>query len=207
LTDRLDIEKLEHAGRVANVLSKIEEGKTDSEIMGELSLEAEVYYQIKNEALALEADNLRGRRTEEIYAQYVIQQAGCIRDLTEMSKKFDSKKHYTALVSAVKARSDIYDKVIKVGQDFGLIERKAERRELAVGVVVAKLGDEELRATIAHELLKLEELMQSIGDANLIDIDPGTLHRSAPLLPPGEKPRTNKAKANKVHRGRKVVKE
>lgn len=202
--DRLDLEKIEHAARVARLLTMLEEGKTDAQAMEELKLKPEPYRQLKRDALKAEASNLRGRTTEEVFAEYVLRQAGCIRDLSLMSRKFDQKKHYSALVASVKARSDIYDKIIKTGQDFGIIERKAERKEIGIAMIVAKLSDGDLRKRVVGELHSIHRFMEEFGEGELLEIEAGALHR--PALPAETENRTNRAKANKVHRGRRVVK-
>lgn len=203
--ERIDLEKIERAGKIARLIVMLEEGKTDAQAMDALKLDAEGYRDLKREAMKIEAASLRGRTTEEIFAEYVVHQSGCIRDLTNVARRFDKKKHYSALVAAIRTRSDIYDKIIKTGQEFGIIERKAERKEIGIAVIVSKMTDDQIRRKIIGELGAVSELMENFGEADLIDVEVEAIHR--PALPSGQtENRTNKARASKVHRGRRVVK-
>ena len=191
------------------VLNHVEAGRTDTWIMNKLSLMPDEYFDIKRRATRSQVEVFRHRSTEEIYAEYVFQQAACVHDLTDAAKAADTKKDIKAVISAIKARSDIYDKIIKTGQDFGIIEKKAERREIAMGVVLANLSDDDLRARISGELTGIQDLMGKFSDKNLLELQPGKLHRKLPALPTGKKQntsKTNRARANRVHGGRRVVK-
>jgi len=196
---------------IQRVLHHIEEGRTDTWIMDRFGLMQREYFDIKHQATRKQVEVFRRRSTEEIYAEYVFQQAKCVRDLTDAAKEASAKKDIKALITAIKTRSDIYDKIIKTGQDFGIIERKAERREIALGVVLASLSDEDLRARISGELTGITDLMTKFGDKDLLELKPGKLHRKLPALPSGKvvdgkKSKTNRARANKVHGGRRIVK-
>jgi len=222
--DRLEsAERFEHATRLTvmqRVLDYLEEGRTDNWIAEKLGLGPDEYQDLKRGAMKAQVSAIRRKTTEEVYADYLVQQAACIRELTSLSKTSRLKSNLPALISAVRARSEILDKIIKMGQDFGIIERKPERKEIALGVVVAKLSNEELRQRILSELCGIDVLMKKFGDKNLLDLKPGKLHRKLPSLTRGRKAstsllepvdgarksKTNRSRANKVHRGRKVVK-
>ena len=222
-TDRLpSAERIAHVVRlnaIQRVLDFLESGKTDIWIMDKLGLMPDEYFDMKRRAIRSQVEAFRRRSTEEIYAEYVLQQAACIRDLTGLAATAHGKKDARALIAAVTARSNIYDKIIKTGQDFGIIEKKAERREIALGVVLANLSDEDLRGRISGELTGIKDLMIKFADKDLLDLRPGKLHRKLPALPAGKqsvpspvKPvagaqsKTNRACANRVHGGRRVVK-
>lgn len=223
MIDRLaSAERIAHVVRlnaIQRVLDYLEGGKTDVWIMDKLGLMPDEYFDMKLRAVRSQVEAFRRRSTEEIYAEYVIQQAACIRELTGLAATAHGKKDARALISAVKVRSDIYDKIIKTGQDFGIIEKKAERREIAMGVLMANLSDEDLRGRIFGELTGIQDLMTKFADKDLLDLKAGKLHRRLPALPAGKqnapspiKPvngkrsKTNRARANRVHGGRKVVK-
>ena|GEM_PF-4978476 len=222
MNDRLaDPERIRLAVRgniIQRVLDYMEEGRPDGWIMQKLGLFPEEYFDIKRRAVRSQVDAHRKLSTEEIYAEYVIQQAACIRDLTGLAKTSKKKNDLRALVSAVKTRSDIYDKIIRTGQDFGIIEKKAERHELGMAVILANLTNDELQERIAGALTGIKDLMVKFADKDLLELKPGKLHRRLPPLPAGKsapspvKPvdgtqsKTNRARANKVHAGRRVTK-
>jgi len=157
---------------------------------------------------------MRGRTTEEVYVDYTLKQTQNIKDLTRMLGAFEETKQHAAMVGAVRARSDILDKIIAKGQEFGFIEKKPETKVIA-GVIVSQLSTHELRKAIAGELGQLEKLMSDFGDApSIVDIEPGPTHLATPkvkALSDGangngeavQKGVKNHAR-NRVHRGRKV---
>jgi hypothetical protein len=190
-----------------------EQGKSDSDIRAAFGMELEQYEKFSKECLLCEAEKLKCKNVGEVYVEYLLNQKKCIADLERMATKFDQVKHYSALVQAVKTRSDIYDKIIKVGQDFGLLEKKPERREVVAGVLVAKMDNDQLRSTILGELTSMEKLMEMYGDQNIIDVLPGPLHREylpAPVLDSLDSAvpllKGHKTKTHVVSSGRRVVK-
>lgn len=197
---------------IQRVLDHVAAGQTDAWIIAKLGLGSDEYWDMKRRVFRSQVDAFQRRTTEEIYAEYVTQQAACIHDLSSVVEAARAKKppDLKAQIATIKLRSDIYDRIIRTGQDFGIIERKAERREIAMGVVLADLSDEDLRARISGELTGLQDLMGKFGDKNLLELRPGRLHRKlsgfARKATDGKKSKTNRARANRVHGGRRVIK-
>lgn len=109
-----------------------------------------------------------GRRTEEVFADYTIRTRANIRQLDEIIEDLKSSKQGSALVGAVKAKQDLMDRVIERGQTFGLIERKPDQRT----ILIAKMGDEELRRVLADEIAAMRGLMDGAGSStHLLDMD------------------------------------
>ena len=170
------------AEAVQSIYSMMVEGGTDEENAAVMGLEAEEYQQLKAAMFDAKADEVRSRPTEHTYVQYMIDQAQNIRDLTNMIADFKSSKQYNAMVGAVKVRSEIYDKLIKFGQDFGLIHKEAKKGELLVGHLIADMTNKQLKSAITAELSMLNGLVKKYGDQNIMDMDPGSLHHG-PRLP------------------------
>lgn len=192
---------------IQRVVDFVTAGRTDAWIIAKLGLLPDEYFDIKDRAFHRQVEAIRRRTTEQLYAEYVTQQAGCIHDLTGAAEAAADKKDIKAMIQAIKGRSEIYDRIIRTGQDFGIIERKAERREIAMGVVLANLSDEDLRARISGELTGLRDLMGKFGDKDLLELQPGRLHRalpagSKPKVADGKRSKTNRARTNRVHGGR-----
>jgi hypothetical protein len=215
---------------VQAIYSAMVEGDTDADIAARLGLEAEEYNDLKMAMFDAKADEVRSRPTEHTYVQYMIDQAQNVRDLTAMIADFKSSRQYNAMVGAVKVRSEIYDKLIKFGQDFGLIHREAKKGELLVGHLIADMTNKQLKAAITGELSMLNGLVKKYGDRSIMDMEPGSLHHGPRLPAPSvedsrlledagaeraepavirtkkkDKARTAKAKNNKRHAGRVKV--
>jgi len=209
----LDLAKIEKQAKYTRFFSLKEQGESEAEIRIALGMELDDFEKFAKECLQCEADKLSQKSVGEVYVEYLFHQKKCIADLEVMAKKFDQVKHYSALVNSVKIRSDIFDKIIKVGQEFGLLEKKPERREIVAGIMVAKMDSQQLRNTILGELSGLEKMMDMYGDQGILDVAPGELHRD--YVPPLqlEKPESeapllkgHKTKTHIIHGGRRVVK-
>ncbi len=193
----------------AKVRSYLEDGKTHEEICRLLGWEWSRYEELVKEYYAQESEDVRNRTSEQLYVDYVREQTRNIRDLTSILEQFQESKQHSAMVGAVRARSDIYDKIIDRGQQFGLIDKKPETK-LVAGMFVAQLTNKDLRTAITEELGHLNSLMSRYGDGkNLQDVDPGPLHLSTPKQKAAPAPKTQPARhaRNRVHGGRRVVKE
>jgi len=239
--------KLSRRQQLEKYIEGLQQGRAASELQAELGLTTAAFNQLKEAALGTEIDRLKSNTTEQTYIEYCLAQQGCIRDLNDLLDQYREAKNASAIVGAVKARSDIIDKMIKLGQDFGIIERKPQENRIIAGVVVTQLSNEELRAAITDQISSLNNLVTEYGDKKIQDMNPGELYREIdrsnvieakleptksepePLqevesgrqpaeppaphraLPPPPRQRdqtdkTNRSKANKVHKGRRVVK-
>ena len=187
---------------VAQLLSKLATGMTDELAQAELGVSPGKYERLKKAVYDLEADRLRDTPTEHTYINYCLAQMGCIQDLTDLLKDAKKQKNSNASVGAIRARSDIYDKLIKTGQEFGILEKKPEEKRIVAGIVVAQLSNDQLKSAITSAIGSLNEMVSRFGDLDMTQVEPGTLHYELP------KPsKTNRAIANRVHKGRRVVKE
>lgn len=165
------------------VFESLCEGMLDSDIMTALGADPETYAKIRAKAFDLKSDEIRTRSSEHTYVQYFIDQSQNLRELGTMLKSFRKTKQYNAMLGAIKLRSDLTDKLIAKGQELGLIAKRAERREIVAGIVIKDLSNDQLRRTAQRELAALNKMMGEMGDASILDLDPGALHHG-PALPP-----------------------
>lgn len=195
-------QKLSRRKQLERYLDGLARGEADAEIQAELDLTQAAYAQIKAAALTTEVDRVRDTTTEQVYVEYCMAQRGCINDLNTLLEQYKQAKNASAIVGAVKARSDIIDKMIKLGQDFGIIEKKPQESRIVAGVVVTQLSNDQLREAIADQIANLNTLVTRFGDKEIGDLDPGALYRdrddskvveasfdppAAPALPPPPK--------------------
>lgn len=188
--------------RVAELLAKLAEGMTDDVARAELDVSPARYERLKQEVLALEGERLRTTPTEHTYIQYCLAQMGCIKDLTDLLAEAKKQNNSNAGVGAIRARSDIYDKLIKTGQEFGILEKKPEEKRIVAGVIVAQLSNDQLKQAITSAIGSLNDMVSRFGNFDITQMDPGQLHYELP-----EVSKTNRSAANRVHKGRRVVKQ
>jgi len=186
---------------LAKALALLSSGVTDEMAAEQMGLSLAEFAKVKEELLAKEAERLRGQTTEEVYAGYVINQLACINDLLAVQKDFSGSKQASAVVGAIRARSEILDKIVTRGQEFGFVEKEPSRTHITGGLLVAEMSNTDLKQAIMKQAGQLDQLMEVAGkDCDLMELEPGPLHRKA--LPEGSK----HLKANTVrrHGGRAV---
>lgn len=95
-----------------------------------------------------------------IFAEYREQQLLCAKELEDIAASFKDSKQFSALVGAVKAKSDLLDKIIKVGQELGLVKRAAREINVHGAVDVRTLSVSELRIHLEKEVSGLRKLLE-----------------------------------------------
>jgi hypothetical protein len=204
-----DIAKIENEARLVRFLQLKKSGESDDDIRAKFEMDLETYDAFVKECFLHEVERIQNKSVGEVYVEYMLAQKKCIADLEKMATKFDQAKHYSALVNSVKTRSDILDKIIKVGQDFGLLEKRPERKEIVAGVLITKMDDDQLRNTILGELKNLEKMMNHFGDHTIIDLPQGSMYRELPAPLEMKEPESlegHKTRSHVISGGRKVVK-
>lgn len=188
------------------------EGLDDDAIGERFGLGWQDIEELKRRFLDQEAETLRTRSTEHTYAIYVTEQRQCLGDLDDLINEYrggeedgdskkDSKKNASAVIGAVRARSDIIDRIMKMGQEVGLIERKSDGKSLAAGAAITQMTNVQIRQYIITEMGHFNDLMARFGDKSIEVMDPGPLHRSLPV--PKEKVKGHARSS--VFKGRRAV--
>jgi len=178
---RMTPEELEAA---ANVLyDALSAGIPDDDAMEDLGVDEATYARIKSKMFDVKAEEIRTKPTEHIYVQYMLDQAANIRDLTDMISEFKATKQYNAMVGAIRTRADLQDRLIKQGQDFGIIQSGNQQRQVVAGIVLTELTNIELKRAALRELRTLNRLMESDGDKDFLDVEGNEVHRGPALEP------------------------
>lgn len=195
----------------AKLRSYLAEGLEHHEVCEKMQLSWIEVEELRRKLLDQEAALVRRRPTEHTYVEYCLEMRRCMNDLDKVIDGFEIKegakeplKNSAGYVGAVRAKADILDRMIKVGQDFGLIERVAEGKGLAAGEAIKNMANTELRAFILQEVNVFNTLLVQFGDKRIEEMDPGPLHQalSAPKHPV---PKVQGHARGKVHAGRRVV--
>ena len=154
--------------KLAQIKADVALGKPDLQIADELGVSANAYNHLKKELQRQETAALYNQSTEDVYLEYVWRQNKCVEDLQDMINDFQATKQYNAIVGAVRAKSDIIDRILKTGQDMGILEKAPERKMILHGVAIANMDNSNLRKLIAEELEGLAAIVSKYGDRNLM---------------------------------------
>lgn len=207
----------------ATVYGELLKGLNHTEVMDILGYDAETYEEVRKFMLDVRSDELRTKPREHVYIDYVIEQRRNITDLNDLIKNLDEKTQYNAVVGAIRLRSDIVDKIVQKGQEFGFIKKTAERKELIGGLLLVDMTTDELKKQILGQTKMLEGVVKKFGDADFTTGHDGPLHYGptfdttgedaddeddeATLRKPEKATGTHRAKTSKRHAGRKRVRE
>jgi len=220
---RLTKQQLKDA--ISTIYDGLSQGLTDNEVADEMGITLEEYEELKIAMFDAKTQELRSRPYEHVYVEYMLAQAANLRDLTSVIDKMHSSNQYQSLVGAVRARADILDRLITKGQEFGIIHKKTERKEIVAGVIVSQLSDPQLKKLILGELSVLNDMRKKFGEKDISLLEPPTEIYTGPVLEEfqneefqdervsqkktyekGEIPKGAKAKTNKISKGRKKIK-
>lgn len=190
---------------IATLMAYFAEGKGDDEAREVMGLTLDQFSDLKKAMYSQQIEENRTKTIDERYVDYQLAQQSCVKSLESMIGEFKSTKQYNAMVGAIRARSDIIDKIVLKGQEFGLIEKKAEEKRIIGGVLVGSMPTEDLRKLIVGELVGLEKLVDKFGDGNILDLNPGETHRAVPKTKVASE-KAEPSKTVRVHGGRRVVK-
>ena len=119
------------------------------------------------ERFAREEDSVlleRGADPVEVFTEYREAQLLAARELEDLAQIFRSSKQFSALVGAVKARSEILDKIIKTGQELGLIKRAAKEIRVRGKVNYEEKSIKELRLLLRGEFEEMQRLIRAPGE-------------------------------------------
>lgn len=151
--------------RQARILRMHASGKTPEEI----AIDLDIGVNIVNRELGTALDSLVKHYAmptpEQTFVRYAAFQFEVIRKLEESLEVFrdDSEtKQYNAMISALKAQSDIYDKIMNKGTEFGVIQKKKAAENI-------RKKPQELRIELRKEATILLQLLDEIEDAGEID--------------------------------------
>jgi hypothetical protein len=146
----------------------IGENKTDDDICKSLKINRATLTKAKKDILEKDKAIFEKLDSGIVYSDYLIKSKSMIKRLQRMSKKFGYRNQYTALVAAIKAEKDIYDSCIKLGQEFGFIDKKTGSLALSAEIDMNDLSDDEVRDEIETEVKRLNKLVSG----NVVDVRP-----------------------------------
>jgi transcriptional regulator with XRE-family HTH domain len=159
------------------------EGMTPAEIAKVLGVSVGELRQIERRVLTTDGQEFISKSTAYRFYEYALQQGQNIRDLEyfialiydefyEHSEAFKAKcrnpeddiklptrPSIQAAIMAVKAKSDIYDKTMRMGQEMGIIEKRAKEVRVSGDINLAALDTEDLRVMLSKKLKEMDRLV------------------------------------------------
>lgn len=155
---------------MAVMRAMLADGKTLDNICVKYKSNYETIDWLEKEIYRLDREAINHTDKITIFIKYCLDQEGIIRELNKVIKKFMESQQASALVGAIKEKSSIYERVIKMGQDLGLIEKSGNQLEIVGGISIANKKPDEIRALLAEQLESLNDLVDQVAtDQSPID--------------------------------------
>jgi|GEM_PF-2802365 len=124
---------------------------------------------VERHVLDEEVKNWGGKRNENIYAEYRLTMGIISQETASLGSTFRANRQYDRLLPVLKMQADILDRLIKTGQELGVIDKAAQKIEVNSKVETRNLTITEMRARIVDELEHTRMLIES--DPRVIEIE------------------------------------
>lgn len=177
--------KKEKSDRLLRVRSRVAAGKSDAEIAVDLGLAERDVFSLRQLAMKQELDRYAGN-TEEAFAGYAIFMAQRIDDLRKLHATLKKSKQGSAAVGAIKAQAELYDRILKRGEELGLITKVGDGSKARNLIGMA---DEELAAELHGRLMTVRKMRSECAGIHFSEVtyDPPERMPSKRPPKPGEK--------------------
>lgn len=142
----------------AEIRKLIGKNYTDEEIIEALNVRPNDLKIHKKKILDADRVAFKHLDTSAVYSDYIQKMGHLIKELDEVKTKFRNRGQFTALVAAIKEKKNIHDSVIKMGQDFGFIDRKAKEMKVDGEITFSTMSEEQVKEEIQKEVQRLNDL-------------------------------------------------
>lgn len=95
-----------------------------------------------------------------IFAEYRVQQLQAATELADFAEIFRRTGNTTSLVAAIKARSDVLDRIVRMGQELGVVKRAAREVRVDGQIDFKSMSVKELRIHLQREMTEMRELLK-----------------------------------------------
>lgn len=164
----------------------VAEGMPESKMLKILNVDPYALRLIEKRLLANSGQKFLTKTTAHRYYEYMLRQEQCIKDLEYFikilqqeidvwdkeykqcvkSNSFDQikrlpKPSIQSVIMAVKAKSEIHDKVLKTGQEMGIIEKRAKEIRVSGNINLAALPTDKLKDMLSKKLKEFDMLVEN----------------------------------------------
>jgi len=155
----------------AEIRKLIGKNYTDEEICEKLNIRPNVLVEYKRRVYQHDKVRFQNLDRYVVFSDYVNKSGQMVKELDDIKLKFRNRGQWSALVAAIKTKKEIYDSVIKLGQEFGLIDKKAAEVKVQGEVSFSTMSDVDVKREIEREVQK----MHQIAKGGVVDMRPELL--------------------------------
>jgi hypothetical protein len=166
---------------IAAIRARLAAGESDLRIQEDMELSPTKYMALLEDLYKEDAAARFDKPADQSYIDYCLRQEGCIKDLNTLIRKWRNSNQLNAIVGAVRVKSEILDRMVTRGQDFGVLRRVPEQHQFVGGIAIKDLSDKELRGKVYEQLEGLRAAITRFGDVDISEAKPP---KPAKLLKP-----------------------
>lgn len=152
---------IERRELLAEIRKRIGKNLTDDEIIDELGLQPHILADYKRQLLDFDRAAFEHLDSVTVYSEYIQKIRRIINELDWAMKICKEKGQGQALVNAIWRKKEAYDSVIKLGQDFGFIEKRASELRVSSELSFSTMSEEEVKEEIKREVQKMNEITRN----------------------------------------------
>ena len=169
-------DKAELALIKARIREMLAERKSDTYIQETLSLEAGDYIGLKKSMMRDESLDAK-KPPIETFVEYKLRQLANIDDLDAAHKIASDNKQPQHMVTAIRAKADILDRILQRGQDLGVIYKEGSRVTVTGALGLVHMTPSELAGRLDESMAKLQALSVDLGRP--LELEAGPISRVA----------------------------
>lgn len=179
---RPGLTKAQQRKRIIDIKRLMGKGWTDEEVIDHLEIRPSNFVQYKKQIAETDRAIFTNMDSVGVFSDYCLKMRQLVKELDDVKMKFKSHHQYTALVAAIKQKKEIYDSVIKMGQDFGFIEKKAKELKLKGELSFVTMTEDEVKGEIQAEVKRMNNLLTGQIDMReeLLDVTEAEVKKYIP---------------------------
>ena len=161
------------------------QGKTEDECLTELRIGPSEFENLLSQILEDEQKRLEKLSPGEFFVLHSLRMLGCLDQLDDVvsAGRADAKaggrgssKNLQAVVSAVRAKTQIWTEMNRLGQSLGVLPSGPQKEPTVDGKRVSSLELDDLRAAVRDKHAVIRTLIEEYGVGNYADEPDGPLY-------------------------------
>ncbi len=165
------------------LFSMLCKGHPDEDVAATLDLDDDAYAELKARVFQEKATALKGRPSEVVYLEFLIEMRRTLTMTNNAIGKFEQSiandgkgagRTGPALVSAIRLRADLLTMLIDKGQSLGVIDKSAGSVQLIGGIAIGGLSESQIRELIDREMDAFKSIAATSVD--VLEVQTGPLH-------------------------------
>lgn len=134
---------------------------SDDEICEKLELKPHLLSEYKKQIVEIDKAFFEGLDAVSAYSDYILKMRQIIKELQYAITICMKKGQGQALVSAIWRKKEVFDSILKWGQEFGFVPKKSSELKLSSELSFSTMTDQEVEEEVQREIAKMNDLINA----------------------------------------------